>query len=345
MSGVALPVQPVILCGGAGTRLWPASTPARPKPFIDLLGHETLFQRALARVADPEIFAPPLVVGGTGHVGLIEAQAGAHSLIVEPEARNTAPAIALAAARLDPRTVMLVCPSDHHVADTDAFVSGVRSAAALAADGWLVSLGIKPERAETGYGYIERGDPLGSGFRTARFVEKPDRETAASYVAGGRHLWNGGIFAFAAGRYLEELARYRPGMVRLVTEAVDGGREQDGRFYPASAPFSQIEADSVDYAVMEQTDRAAVVEVDMGWSDVGSWPALQALLAEGAGNNAAKAPARLSSCSRVMVRSDGPRVSVLGLSDVIVVVENGEVLVMASDAAQDVASLAKKDAQ
>ena len=327
-------IQPVILCGGSGTRLWPVSTPEKPKPFLKLLGERSLFQQALDRVSDTSRFASPLVVSGAAHAKWIAEQSERHSLLLEPVARNTAPAISLAAARLSPGTIMLVCPSDHFIRDTDAFVEAVDAAAALAKEGHLVSIGVEPERPETGYGYIERGEPLGKGHRTARFVEKPDGETAARYLASGRFVWNAGIFVFKAGQLLDELAQFRPEMVELVRSSAAGGRETGDAFHPEATSFERIEGESVDYALMENTANAAVVTADMGWTDIGSWASLMDARGE-----ALCPKADLLDCSGVTVRSDGPRVSAVGLEDVIIVVEGDEVLVVARDKAQLVASL------
>ncbi len=328
-------IQPVILSGGSGTRLWPVSRPEKPKQFLNLLGDRTLFQQALDRVSDRSLFAESLVIAGKAHRRWIAEQAGPHSLIVEPCPRNTAPAIALAAARLEPDTIMLVCPSDHHIADTSAFADAVQEAAELASDGWLVTFGIEPDRPETGYGYIERGDPIGRHHRVKRFVEKPETERAASYLAQGAFSWNGGIFAFAAGRLLEELTIYRNVLVDQVLTALAQGEERAGAFYPDEAPFAAIRAESIDYALMENTQRAAVVSARMGWSDIGSWKALMDVR----GSTDAQANAELVDCERVMVRSDGRRVSAIGLENVIIVVDGDEVLVVDSDAAQEVSAL------
>ncbi|PKP63203.1 MAG: mannose-1-phosphate guanylyltransferase, partial [Alphaproteobacteria bacterium HGW-Alphaproteobacteria-9] len=270
-------IHPVILCGGSGTRLWPVSRKAVPKPFLPLVSDETLFEQAVRRVAGDDRFAAPLVVAGAAHADLITAQLsdtpGAR-LVIEPAARNTAPAIALAAALLPPDAVMLVCPSDHHIADAAAFRAAALAAAELARQDYLVAFGIAPDRPETGYGYLQRGEPLAGGFTVARFVEKPDLARAQQYCASGDYSWNGGIFAFRAGHLLAELAAHRPDMARLVAEAVAGGREEGFCFYPAPAPFAAIDGDSIDYAVMENTARAAMVPARMGWSDIGNWAAL-----------------------------------------------------------------------
>ncbi|HEX5645092.1 MAG TPA: sugar phosphate nucleotidyltransferase [Erythrobacter sp.] len=335
-------IHPVILCGGGGSRLWPRSRQGRPKPFLPLLGDQTLFQQALARCADRSVFADPLVVGGADHIGLIEAQAGhlgPGALIVEPAARNTAPAVALAAARLHPDAVMLVCPSDHHIADIHAFQVAATAAAQLAREGWLVSLAIAPDRAETGYGYIKRGETVPGGFAAARFVEKPSRAVAERFLAEGGYFWNGGIFAFRAGTLLEELALHRPDMASAVIEAVAQGRVEGRQFHPAAAPFMSITAESIDYAVLEHTRRAAMVPVAMGWSDIGNWASLADALPGDAAGNRVVGPAQLIDCTGVLTMSDGPRISVVGLADVCVVVDGDEVLVTSRAAAQQIGQL------
>lgn len=342
-------IYPVILCGGSGTRLWPLSRKQAPKPFLPLVASETLFEEAVRRVSQDSLFAPITVVAGAAHCDLITAQLGGAPgarLVVEPVARNTAPAIALAAALLPEDAVMLVCPSDHHIANTSAFREAAAAAAALARDDYLVSFGIAPVQPETGYGYLEHGDPLPGGFAIRRFVEKPDLGTAEQYLASGNYSWNGGIFAFRAGHFLEELAQHRPGMAACVRQSVAEGRGDGGRFYPAQEPFAAIEGDSVDYAVMENTERAAMVPVDMGWSDIGNWAALADALASKADDTSnvtrvigEQGIVDFDQCRGVFAMTDGPRISVVGLSDVCIVVSGGEVLVTTRDGAQRVGKL------
>ncbi len=338
------PIHPVILCGGSGTRLWPVSRKAKPKPFLPLVGKTTLFEQAVGRVAGHPGFAPPVVVAGSQHGEHITAQmhGAKHRLVVEPAARNTAPAIALAAALLPAEDIMLVCPSDHHIADETAFRSAALAAAALAADDYLVSFGISPDRPETGYGYIRRGGALAGGYAIANFVEKPDLESARAYLASGEYSWNGGIFAFRAGALLDELATHRPAMASAVHKAVSEGREEGASFHPDADSFAGIEGESIDYAVMENTARAAMVPADMGWSDIGSWAALHdALLGDGdeADANIVQGDADLVDCRNVLAIGDGMRISAVGLEDVCIVVSDGEVLVTTREGAQKVGKL------
>ena len=333
-------IHPVILCGGSGTRLWPKSRKARPKPFIPLIGDKTLFQAALSRVKGDE-FAPATIVAGPQHVDLIEAQARGHDLqiVVEPCARNTAPAIALAAALLDPGDVMLVCPSDHFIADEDAFRDAARAAFQLAREDKLVAFGITADRPETGYGYIRRGKPLSGGYAVEEFVEKPDAGRAMQFLASGEYAWNGGIFVFRAGALLGELQRQRPDMATLVAAAVAKGSEDGTLFHPEAESFAGIAGESIDYAVMEGAKDAAVVPVSMGWSDIGSWAALHDALESDEDGNSVEGPAQLLDCENVLSISDGPRISAVGVKDLCIVVDGDEVLVTSRDGAQQVGKL------
>lgn len=335
-------IHPVILCGGSGTRLWPRSRKDRPKPFLPLVGERTLFEATLDRCADGTCFAPITVVTGAAHRELVEGQLASApdaGIIVEPAARNTAAAIALAAARLPADAVMLVCPSDHHIADSNAFRRAASAAARLAREGWLVSFGIAPQSPETGFGYIKAGEALEGGFKVDRFVEKPDLERAKSFLADGGYSWNGGIFAFAAGTFMDELRRHRPDIVDGVVAAVENGREDGRCFHPDAASFAAIDGESVDYAVMENTARAAMVPVDMGWSDIGSFHSLRDAIAGDDKGNRTAGDVELVDCSNVLAQSDGPRISVIGLSDVAVIVDGDEILVTTMEGAQKVGKL------
>lgn len=338
-------IVPVILCGGSGTRLWPRSRASKPKPFLSLVGDCTLFEAALGRCPKTGGFAPPVVVAGHQHLGLVEQHLGdvpGAQVLVEPAARNTAAAIALAACRLPEDAVMLVCPSDHHIGNPQAFAAAARAAAELAEEGWLVSFGIEATAPETGFGYLKRGEPIrDKGFRTAQFVEKPDIERARQFLAEGTYAWNGGIFAFRVKDFLAELAAHRPRIAAAVAEAVAKGREDGQRFHPDAETFAGVESDSVDYAVMENTARAAMVPADMSWSDIGNWQALHQALECDAGGNAVRGAGEveLVDCRNVLVDSDGPRVSVIGLEDVIVVIDGNDVMITTAAGAQKVGKL------
>lgn len=336
-------ITPVILCGGSGTRLWPRSRAAKPKPFLPLVGDRTLFEQALLRCGEAAHFDPAVVVTGQAHLEHVESQLCGISgtrVIVEPSARNTAAAIALAALRLPEDEIMLVCPSDHHIADCEAFSAAARSAAALAAEGWLVSFGIEAKAPETGFGYLRQGEAIGErGFKVAQFIEKPDLARAEQFLAEGGYAWNGGIFAFRVGTFLAELDAHRPKLAAAVRGSVEQGSEDGHRFHPDAAAFAQIESESVDYAVMENTNRAAMVPADMGWSDIGNWQALHVARERDEDGNAVSGNAELVDCRNVLVDSDGPHVSVIGLEDVIVVIDNGNVLVTTAAGAQKVGKL------
>lgn len=339
-------IVPVILCGGIGSRLWPRSRKAMPKPFLPLVGERSLFADTALRCEREAGFAAPLVVTGAAHVVHVEAQLPEPDeslILIEPEGRNTAAAIALAALALPQDAVMLVCPSDHHIGDREAFVAAVRKATGLAAQGWLVSLGITPTGPETGFGYLKQGAPIvagdGQGLRVETFVEKPDRARAQAFVESGDYAWNGGIFAFRAGTYLKELGVYRPAILAAVTAAFAAGTRDGQHFHPDATLFASVPSESVDYAVMENTAHAAMVPVAMAWSDIGNWQALHEAQARDENGNAVRGTAELRDCANVLVMSDGPRVSVVGASNLIVVVDGNDILICTPEGAQAVGKL------
>jgi mannose-1-phosphate guanylyltransferase len=337
-------IIPVILCGGSGTRLWPRSRKAKPKPFLPLVGDETLFEATVLRCAPSAGFGPPVVVTGTAHLEHVEAQLpdlASAQVIVEPTARNTAAAIALAAHRVPADAVMLVCPSDHHIGDVAAFQAAAREAAELAAQGWLVAFGIEATAPETGFGYLKRGVAIdGShGFKVAAFVEKPDAARAQAFLDDGGYSWNGGIFAFRAGTFLDELKAHRPRLADAVRLSVERGHMDGRRFHPDPEAFAEVESESVDYAVMENTASAAMVPATMAWSDIGNWQALHDAQARDEASNSVRGTVELRDCTNVLVHTDGPRVSVIGASNLIVVVDGDEVLVTTREGAQLVGKL------
>jgi mannose-1-phosphate guanylyltransferase/mannose-6-phosphate isomerase len=354
-------IVPVILSGGSGTRLWPMSRPEMPKQMLALTANETMLQLTAGRTQG-ERFAAPIVVANARHADLVEQQladAGAipQALILEPAGRNTAPAIALAAiAAGGGGDALLVMPSDHVIDDVPAFHAAIEAAMPLVSQGWLVTFGIAPDSPEIGYGWIQIGDALQPGVhRVARFVEKPPLDKAESMLASGDHAWNGGMFLFQADAYLEALAQFDPGILVATREAMDKARTEGTRIYPDATAFATSPDASIDYAVMEKAERVAVVPVAMGWNDVGSWDALHAISArdevahrsEGDGNVLA------IDTRQCFVRSDGIRVSLVGVEDLIVVASGNDVLIMPRGRSQEVKKLieamkndaAKKDAQ
>ena len=342
----ASPIIPVILSGGSGTRLWPMSRPEMPKQLLPLTASETMLQLTARRTADRDRFANPILVANAFHADLIEAQmeavrAQAQALILEPMGRNTAPAIALAAiaagAGAEP---LLVMPSDHVIADVAAFHAAIDRALPLVQAGWLVTFGIEPTAPETGYGWIKRGDSVSVGVdRVARFVEKPPLDQAQAMLATGDHCWNGGIFMFRADIYLAALAAHAPDMLVACHQAMDRAARNGIRILPDAEAFSKSPANSIDYAVMEQASQVAVVPVNMGWSDVGSWDALYALSAHDDRGNAFEGDVIAIDTSNCHIRSDGIRIAIAGLADLIVVASGNEVLILPRGHSQDVKKL------
>jgi len=338
-------IVPVILSGGSGTRLWPMSRPEMPKQMLALTGNETMLQLTAGRALGDR-YAAPIVVANARHADLVEHQlleAGAapQALILEPAGRNTAPAIALAAMAASPNDALLVMPSDHVIGDVAAFHAAIEVAMPLVAQGWLVTFGIAPDAPETGYGWIQIGEELEPGInRVARFVEKPPRDKAQSMLASGDHAWNGGIFLFQADAYLAALAQLDPGILVATREAMDKAQTQGARIYPQAAAFAASPDASIDYAVMEKADRVAVVPVNMGWNDVGSWDALHAISeldgdgnAHRSDNNGNVLALETKNC---FVRSDGVRVSLVGVEDLIIVASGNDVLIMPRGRSQEV---------
>lgn len=336
-------IIPVILSGGGGTRLWPLSTPEKPKQFLALTAERTMFQLTVLRTADQESFVDPLIVANAAHADIIEAQltevgVGPATLLLEPCARNTAPAIALAAhACEDHDDLMLVMPSDHVIADVPAFHRAIATAAGLAADGWLVTFGIDPTGPETGYGYIEAGDELREGARAVtRFVEKPDLENVQAMLAKGGFFWNGGIFLFRAGTLIEALEEHAPEVNAAAASAIGGAESHGNVLHPYEAAFAASPSISIDYAVMERAAKVATVPVSMGWSDVGSWDALYEIGTPDADGNVLTGNVRAVEAQGNLIRSDGLRVSALGVEDLIIVASGDEVLIMPRGRSQEV---------
>ncbi|MFC0676880.1 mannose-1-phosphate guanylyltransferase/mannose-6-phosphate isomerase [Lysobacter korlensis] len=340
---------PVVLSGGSGTRLWPLSRQNQPKQFLNLMGDHSLFQETVLRVSKLPQARPPVTVCSEDHRFMVGEQLQAvgvpsGGILLEPVARNTAPAIALAALHVlaqDPDGTMLVLPADHLIEDEAAFRSAIDAALQLGDDGWLVTFGIRPDYAETGYGYILRGEPLGEGgYRIARFVEKPDQETAQRYVAEGTYAWNSGMFLFKAQRFLDELARFAPAMLEAVRSAyaqasIDLDFTRIGREAFAASP-----SDSIDYAVMEKTDHAAVVSVSCGWSDIGSWSSLWSVAKRDENGNRHEGDVISVDTRGSLVRaSDRRMIATLGVEDLVIIDTADATLVARKDRVQDVKTL------
>ncbi|RZF65279.1 mannose-1-phosphate guanylyltransferase/mannose-6-phosphate isomerase [Sphingomonas populi] len=342
------PITPVILSGGSGTRLWPMSRPERPKQMLALTAEETMLQLTAMR-ATGEHFTAPIVVANARHADMVEEQldsvgATAQALIFEPIGRNTAPAIALAALAADASNPLLVMPSDHVIADVAAFHAAIHAALPLVAEGWLVTFGIAPDAPETGYGWIKVGEEISGGVhRVAKFVEKPPRDRAEAMLAAGDHSWNGGIFLFRADIYLAALALHAPDMLAACQLAMAKARREGTRIFPDAEAFAAAPDDSIDYAVMEKAERVAVVPVSMGWNDVGSWDALHAIseLDEAGNAHASGAAGEVIAIdtTNCLVRTDGMRVALVGVDDLIVVASGTDVLILPRGRSQEVKKL------
>jgi mannose-1-phosphate guanylyltransferase/mannose-6-phosphate isomerase len=331
------PIYPVILCGGSGTRLWPMSRRLLPKQFLPLVSERSMLQDTVLRLSGLEC-AAPVVVSNSEHRFLVAEQlreigVGPSIQVLEPVGRNTAPAAAVAALWVqerDPKGVLLVLPADHLIRDVYRFHEAVRQAARLAEEGTLVTFGIKPDKPATGYGYIERGSAIPAedgAYRVARFVEKPDRPRAQEFVASGRFSWNSGMFAFSAPRLLQELGRYRPDVLASATGAWERAKRDLDFLRLDEAAFAACPADSIDYAVMEKTNAAAVIPVDIGWSDVGSWATLWEVAEKDASGNVARGDVHLRESENCYVRAESRMVSVLGMKNVLIVETDDALLV------------------
>ncbi len=334
-------ITPIILSGGSGTRLWPMSTPERPKQFLALTSDKTMFQMTLDRTKPGDQFGNPIIIANARHREIIEkqlAEAGADNatLLLEPCGRNTAPAIALAAlACEDKSSPILVMPSDHVIADISAFHRAIESALPHLDEGWLVTFGIEATAPETGYGYIKLGGELSpSVHRVERFLEKPESAEAEAMLAEGGYAWNGGIFLFRADHYLGALSVHAPDMLAAAHKAMDQAERDGNAVLPDKNSFEACPADSVDYAVMEKSDRVAVVPVSMGWSDVGSWDAL----AEIAG---ADESATAIESNGNFVRSDGKRIHLAGLENMIVIASDDDIMIVPRGQSQLVKQIAE----
>ncbi|MCB1390320.1 MAG: mannose-1-phosphate guanylyltransferase/mannose-6-phosphate isomerase [Rhodobacteraceae bacterium] len=343
-------IHPVLLCGGSGTRLWPVSRKSYPKQFSPLVGETTLFQSAAQRLTGPGFAAPLLVTNSDFRFIVTEqlAKAGIEpaAILIEPEARNTAPAVlaaTLAAAADDPASLVLVAPSDHVVPDAPRFRAAVAAAVEAAEAGRIVTFGIRPDRPEMGYGWLELSADPGADFAAVaqplkRFVEKPDLPTAQAMLDGGRHLWNAGIFLFRADVLVAAFETYAPEMLALVREALGGAQRDLGFTRLAPGPWHRISDNSIDYAVMEKSPDLSVVPYGGAWSDLGGWEAVWRDGDPGDSGVVTQGAATAIDCEDTLLRSESTGLALvgIGLRDMIAVAMPDAVLVAHKDRAQDV---------
>ncbi|MDE1145971.1 MAG: mannose-1-phosphate guanylyltransferase/mannose-6-phosphate isomerase [Azospirillaceae bacterium] len=331
-------IHPVLLSGGAGTRLWPLSRAIYPKQFLALTSDRTLLQETASRALGDAGFADPIVICNEEHRFMIHEQLHGigiepQSIILESAARNTAPAIAAVALWLldrDPDALMLAQPCDHLIGALPDFYLAVAKGVPAAQAGHLVTFGVVPDKPETGYGYIRVGAPLGAadGVRAVEhFAEKPDTATAERYVASGNYLWNSGIFLMSAKQYVAELERLQPDMLTAVREAIAAGKEDNGFFRLDEAAFSAAASLSIDHAVMEHTEKAAVIPVEMAWCDVGSWQSLWGVSHKDEAGNVEQGDVILQDVKNSYVHSDGRLVAAIGVEDLVIVATDDAVLV------------------
>jgi mannose-1-phosphate guanylyltransferase / mannose-6-phosphate isomerase len=339
---------PVILSGGAGTRLWPLSRELLPKQLLALTGERTMLQETAARLAGFPGGAGPIVVCNEAHRFLVaeqlrEMQLAPTAILLEPAGRNTAPAIALAAhaalRAAGEDVLLLVLPADHALRDLEAFQAAIRLAVPAGAAGQLVAFGIVARTPETGYGYIRRGAGEGAVRPIARFVEKPDLERARQFIASGEYFWNSGMFLFSARRFLDELAKFAPDIAEVCARSAASAVHDADFTRVDAAVFSSCRSDSVDYAVMEKTRDAVMVPLDAGWNDVGSWAALHDVLPADEQGNVARGDVLLEDTTGCYVHADSRLVAALGLHDMVIVETADAVLVAPRDKVQDVKKL------
>tara|TARA_R110002124_G_scaffold220063_2_gene385835 strand:- start:12435 stop:13865 length:1431 start_codon:yes stop_codon:yes gene_type:complete len=342
-------ITPVLLCGGSGTRLWPLSRKSYPKQFVPLVGETTLFQSSAQRLSGPAFGAPMVLTNAEFRFivaeQLIDIGIDPAAILIEPEGRNTAPAVLAAAlwqSRIDPDALMLVAPSDHVVPDAAAFRAAVEAGIPAARDGQLVTFGIKPAHPETGYGYLELADRPDDGalrpLALKRFVEKPDRDTAERMLDAGTYLWNAGIFLFSARAILDAFRQHCPSLMDPVQSAIDAGKPDLGFFRIDPAGWAAVKDISIDYAVMEKADNLAVVPFAAGWSDLGGWDAVWREATQDPRGVAISGAATAIDCDNTLLRSEDDTLEVvgIGLKNIIAVAMPDAVLVADASRAQDV---------
>lgn len=344
-------ITPVILSGGSGTRLWPLSTPVKPKQFLNLFGPLSMFQLTFERCADDALFRKPLIVGSASHVDLMRDQmqevgATTGAIILEPCARNTAPAIALAAlAAGNPTDLLLVMPSDHMIKNKPEFQKAVLASIPMAESGWLVTFGIEPTGPATGYGYIQQGDAIDGStksFSAKRFVEKPTEENAQNMLADGGYHWNAGIFLFRADIYLAALEQYSSEISGACRAAMKAKRMENELIFPDSDHFSSAPSDSIDYAILERAEKVAVTPVNPGWSDVGSWDSLFDMCDKDGQSNAIFGNATTIGSTENLIHSEGLEIATYGVENLLIVAHGNKVMILPRGQSQNVKKIVQK---
>jgi mannose-1-phosphate guanylyltransferase len=342
-------ITPVIMAGGSGSRLWPLSRSLYPKQFLALTGEQTMLQETLQRLTNLDVNAP-LVICNEEHRFIVAEQLRAlgqtGSIILEPVGRNTAPAIALAAEVTvnDNDPLLLVLAADHVIQNADAFTDAVNNAIPLAEDGKLVTFGIVPTQAHTGYGYIKRGNKVSdsSGYEVNAFVEKPDSNTAADYLESGQYYWNSGMFLIKASRYLQELEKYRPDISTACKKALAHTTHDNDFIRLDAEAFALCPDESVDYAVMENTTDAVVVPLDAGWNDIGAWSALWEVNEKDDAGNTTFGDVILQETSNSLIHGGERLIATVGLDNIVIVDTKDALLVACKDKVQDVKKIVEK---
>ena len=346
-------LYPVILSGGSGTRLWPLSRAALPKQLLPLLTEHTLFQETVKRVINLPHIAPPVIICNQEHRFMIAEQLRAiqiqpSAILLEPVGRNTAPAIAIAALtirRLDPEALMLILPADHLIKDQPAFYTAVAQATQVAAQGYLTTFGIPAKSPDTGFGYIHQGKPIAhhpEAFTVGSFVEKPNLETAEAYVASGEYYWNSGMFLFGVHALIDELRLLRPDILAACEAALDQAQHDLDFIRLDSAAFTACPAESIDYAVMEHTHKAAVIPADIGWNDIGAWDSLWEVSEKDFAKNVIRGDVILEDAHHNLIRAESRLVVALGVDNLILIETADAILVAHKDRAQDVKRIVEK---
>ena len=336
-------MTPVVLSGGSGTRLWPLSRGHYPKQFLPLVSNNTMIQETLLRLNGLDDLKDPIAVCNEDHRFMMAEQLweigiNPKAIILEPVGKNTAPAVAVAALTAESKNdVLLVLPADHVITDIHAFHEAAKQAENLAQQGYLVTFGIVPSHAETGYGYIMKDSTkLGSAYKVAAFVEKPDMPTAKNYVKSGDYLWNSGMFAFTAGNFLKELEKFNPQMLSACKQALSAAKSDLDFTRLDKTIFSTCPADSIDYAIMEKTDKAVVIPLDAGWNDVGSWSALWDVTEKDSSGNAIGGDVMIADTKNSYVYAEDKLVAVIGLENLVVVETKDAVMIAAKERVQEV---------